>query len=60
VEPWYSTYGLTGTMMLGVGRPIVRKQLQSVTARKPRMLGKIDLAHPPDPSRRMIVYPAKV
>jgi hypothetical protein len=24
------------------------------------MLGKIDLAHPPDPSRRMIVYPAKV
>jgi|KBSMisStandDraft_5_1062788.scaffolds.fasta_scaffold5284820_1 hypothetical protein len=46
--------------VLGVGRPVRREELQCIAARQSRMLREAYLSHPPDPSKRIIMYPAKI
>jgi hypothetical protein len=46
--------------VVGVGGHVGWEHLEGVTTRQPRMLDQINLTHAPDPSSRMILYPAKV
>jgi hypothetical protein len=44
-------FAVEPTPEFGVGRDIGRQDLERVVTRQPRMLGQVDLAHPPRPKQ---------